>query len=481
MSIPLLSLLTTSAHAFCGHYVGGVSDELYSRASEVAIVRQDGRTTMTFKNEYDGTAANFGLLLPVPMVLSEDDVQVVDGAVIDRLRGYTEPRQVEYYCDTSSGGSGGFTSTGTSTNYSAADSGTVVVLDDFLVGSYEIVILSAEQSTGLLNWLADNGYATSFDSRTLLQEYIDLGSYFMAAKVSLDAPVEGFLEPLQIGYDYPGFGLPVRLGTLNSGGCDQDLIVYTVTESQDGLVKISNLPEVTIPDDCLWSDTDFSSFDAFYEYQVATVMDAQPGPAFVVEYGWNAGSCDPCTPSPLSDSDVQALGFVGSVYNSYTTRLHLRYDPDQVVTDLLLEATGSTESVQQRYIVREPGFENQYPVCNRGWVQEPLDCDGNPVSPGGPGPYLTGPLPPPPAVETNCPLPDFDPPTSDPGTTDSVTDSVTDTVTDGATGTDGAADGESPQEAKGGCGCGDSAGSGALSGMVLALGIMRIRRGYPAS
>jgi hypothetical protein len=468
----LWGLLAGSAHAFCGHYVGGVSDELYSRASEIAIVHQDGRTTMTFKNEYEGNAAAFGLLVPVPVVLSEENVAVVDGALIDRLRLYTEPRQVEYFCDdytwwssSSSGGGSGY-----SVDYSYPGTSTVEVLDQFLVGNYEIVILSAEQSTGLLAWLDENGYATSPDSRTLLQDYIDRGSYFMAAKVALDAPTAGFLEPLQVNYEYPGFGLPIRLGTLNSGGCDQDLIVYLLTELEDGLVSISNVPEVTLPDDCLWSDTDFTSFDAFYEYQMATVMDAQPGPAYVTEYGWSSGGCDPCPSTPLDDSDVQELGFVGSSSGVYTTRLHLRYDPDQVFTDLVFDETHTTPSIQQRYIVREPHLENQYPVCLRGWVQDPVDCDGNPVAPGGPGPYTTDPLPPPPPPETNCPLPEFDPPSGEGETTDS-----TQTADPLDAPEDPSADEPEAEVAKEGCGC-QGAPLGGAASLVLAAVLLARRR-----
>jgi hypothetical protein len=99
----VLSLLVASAHAFCGHYVGSVDDELYNHAAKVYVVRQGIRTTLTLKNEYDGDASSFALLLPVPQVLHEEDVTTVDPEVLDRVDTYTAPRLVEYYCQNDTG------------------------------------------------------------------------------------------------------------------------------------------------------------------------------------------------------------------------------------------------------------------------------------------------------------------------------------------------------------------------------------------
>ena len=96
----VLALAMAWAHGFCGTYVGGTTDELYNRASEVAIVKQGSRTTLTFKNAYEGDAAAFTLLVPVPEILHESDVRVADDDLLLRLREYAEPRQVSYSCAT---------------------------------------------------------------------------------------------------------------------------------------------------------------------------------------------------------------------------------------------------------------------------------------------------------------------------------------------------------------------------------------------
>jgi hypothetical protein len=415
---------------------------------------------MTFMNQIQGNASSFAVLIPVPQILGPEDVKTADESLFAHLRDYTEPRLVEYQCQstwTSSTFSGGSGSWYYSTTSTGGTGSTVDVITNVLVGSYEVVVLSAEQSTGLIDWLNANGYATSSVGKDLLQDYIDSGSYFFAAKVALGATPDdpGYLEPLQVSYDYPGFGLPIRLGTLNSGGCDQDLVLYFLTDASDGRVSIDTYPEVSVQDDCIWDPADFASLDTLYEYEFSTVMDAQPGPAWITEYGWPSGSCDPCTTTTLSQEDATGLGYQGNVYDSYTTRLHLRYDPAQVTQELTFSTHHDSSTTQQRFIQADAAQYANYPVCVRGWKQDPTDCDGNPVAPGGPGPYLEGALPPPPPPQTNCPLFPNDPV---PGTSTTTPAATSDTMGIGA-----------PDEAKGGCGCDAGAGGGSLGAMLLAL------------
>ncbi len=362
MSIVLMaSLLANPAHAFCGTYMGSADSQLFSGASQVAMVRQGKHTTLTLANDYEGDLTDFALVIPVPTVLSEADVDVVDSELFQVLDQYSAPRRVAYSCDSGwayEDGGGGFWGCGNkeyALTADAADTGssgedaTVQVEDHFSVGNFEIVILSATESGDLIGWLSGNGYQVPLEAEDLLTEYIDGGSYFLAAKVSLDAQADAdgvWLRPLQLRYDSDVWSLPVRLGTVNSPG-SQDLIVYTLTDPGDGAAGVANYPEVTVEDECVWGTAD-DDFGGWYEDRFAEAMASEARAAWLVEYSWNTDGCDPCTREPPTSQDLQDLGFEG--HGAWLTRLHLRYAPEAVDQDLTLYASGITDNSQIRYV-----------------------------------------------------------------------------------------------------------------------------------
>lgn len=376
MILALLSL-TTPAHAFCGTYVGQAGAELYNAASQVAIVRQGTRTTLTLANEYEGDATAFALLVPVPQILGPDDVTTVDPALFTRLDAYSAPRLVTYTCedfnvdydsaDTASDGGGG--------RGEDAD-GSVTVEAEFQAGEYDIVILSAEESDGLLTWLDDNGYGVDETAATVLGEYIDAGAYFFAAKVALDRLPEGssYLSPLRFSYEAEVFGLPIRLGTLNSPGY-QDLILYAVNDYASGAVGVGNYPEATLEDECMWKPDVWPTFAEFYAAQFGTAMASTDGASWVREYAWGGGGCDPCAGTPPGDTDLAAIGFSGTSTEAFFTRLHMRYGPGDADQDLALYLSNDPTFGQIRYIQYDERLEEHFPVCGEGWIEDGGTCD----------------------------------------------------------------------------------------------------------
>ena len=390
----LLSLLVaTPAHAFCGAYASSAGTDIYNNVSEVAVVRQGNRTTLSVSNDVEGAAGSgFAMLIPVPEVLSEDDVHVLDPGDFGVLDAYTRPRLVEYTCDdfaphyddpceqryandlaaeADGGGDGG----------GGDDGWDVDVEAEFVVGEYEIVILSAEESTALIGWLHDEGYQISGATEDMVQEYLDGGAYFFAAKVSADAELgDGdTLSPLQFSYDSEVFSLPIRIGTAASKGV-QDLIVYAVTDYADGGVGISNYPEMSLPDECMLDSTFQTDWGgdlgAYYLDQFNGAYEAEAGADWMLEYGWGNGHCDPCTGDQPDEQKLANLGFDFEImeYGYYISRLHMRYSPEEATQDVVFYTTGRTDQEQVRYIDYVYELESQFEVCGVGWVSEPGTC-----------------------------------------------------------------------------------------------------------
>ena len=86
-----------TALAFCGFYVTKADTTLFNRASKVVLVRDGDRTVVTMANDFQGDPTEFAVVIPVPTLLTRDQIHVGDQAVIDHLDAYTAPRLVEYF------------------------------------------------------------------------------------------------------------------------------------------------------------------------------------------------------------------------------------------------------------------------------------------------------------------------------------------------------------------------------------------------
>lgn len=368
--LSLLLALSHPAHAFCGTYVGQAGADLYNSASQLAFVRQGTTTTLTLANDYAGSVTDFALVIPVPQVLSAEDVTTVDSALFAELDRYSGPRLVSYTCEDFAPDTGWWDDSAApqEDGGSGESSDSVTIEAEFSAGEYHFVVLSAEESGSLLTWLDDHGYAVSTDAETLLQEYIDAGSYFLAAQVQLEQipPDSSFLSPIRIRYEASTLSLPIRLGTLNAQGA-QDLIIYGINDVDQGELLISNYPQVSVEDECMLSESASADFSAAWLANVDAAFDGQAG--WILEYAWAPYHCDPCPDGEaLSDQVLQDLGYNGTGFDAMFTRLHVRYTPEQATEDLSLYASGVYDQTQVRYITYNHDLESLFPICGVGMV-----------------------------------------------------------------------------------------------------------------
>lgn len=391
-----LLLALSPAHAFCGTFVGGAGSNLTNHTSQVVMVREDNLTTLTLAADYQGSASDFAIVIPVPEVLDPADVRVVSADLIRRLDQYSTPRAVKYTCDDvfssqqdysvltagcAVGAGFGCASSGmaldsiSAIGESADDS--VTVENEFQVADYQIAVLSAEESGDLFGWLGRNGYALPEGGEAILQSYIDAGTYFMAVKVltdpSSDAPT--YLPPLQFSYEAESMSLPIRIGTISAEG-QQEVIIYAITEQYD--VGISNYPELRVDDECMFE----GNLTDYYKEKLDTLTANQAG--WIKEHSWDMGqSCDPCTGTdPFTVEEMGELGFAGADTGHYgsflghLTRLRVRYTAEQAKADLSLYETGQMGVAEQtRFIRYNEELEFLYPVCDVGFIEEnPGQC-----------------------------------------------------------------------------------------------------------
>ena len=362
--------------AFCGFYVAKADTDLYNQASQVVIARDGQRTVLTMANDYQGEVKDFAMVVPVPVILKEEQVNVGEPQIIKRLDDFSAPRLVEYFdpdpCQVY------LLEENTAVFKSApeararqdivGDSLGVTVEEQFTVGEYDIVILSAKESDGLETWLIQNGYKIPTGASTLLQPYIKQNLKFFVAKVNLEEfDQTGFqkLRPISMAYESPKFMLPIRLGMINAQG-DQDLIIYLL--SPKGQIELTNYRTVKVPSDVEIPEFVQQEFPNFYTSMFQKSYVKENKQVAFLEYAWDMASCDPCSAQPLNQEELKQAGVFWLNprirNNVFITRLHVRYNRDKFPEDLIFQETGNRQLFQGRYVIRHP-FREQI-SCDAG-------------------------------------------------------------------------------------------------------------------
>jgi hypothetical protein len=357
---------------FCGFYCAKADAKLFNQASQVVLVRDGDRTVLTMVNDFQGSAKEFALVVPVPTFLKREQIHVGDKALVDHLDAYSAPRLVEYFdqdpCQMRALTEAVAAKAAPMLMRQAARdeirnrSLGVTIEASYTVGEYDILILSAQQSAGLETWLRENGYKIPAGASEVLASYLKQNMRFFVAKVNVKEQTKlGFtyLRPLQIAFESPKFMLPLRLGMVNANG-PQDLIVYTLTRK--GRVETTNYRTVKLPSDMDLPVylKDRGEFAKFYKAMFSRQVAKHDARVVFTEYAWDMRWCDPCAADPLTATELRNLGVfwqdtAGSQPpNVYLTRLHVRYDAAHFPEDLVFQETPDRSNFQGRFVLRHP-------------------------------------------------------------------------------------------------------------------------------
>jgi hypothetical protein len=382
----LAAMLGHEAAAFCGFYVSKADGSLKNKTSQVILVRDGNRNVITMYNDFKGNLKDFAMVVPVPVVLNKADIKVVDQQIFNTLNDYSAPRLVEYYdqnpCqpyvveDKMTAMPQMLMESTVSRNKQDSEKDFGVKIEaKYLVGEYDILILSAKESSGLKTWLNENGYKIPAGADEVLEPYIKSNLKFFVVKVNEEEKKKvpgNFLRPLQISFSSPKFMLPIRLGMANADG-DQDMIVYAF--SKKGRIECTNYRTQSLPTGNkvpLFVKNNFGNFYAnLFQHQWSKEGKALT----MLEYAWDVSpknyvKCDPCVSTAPSTQDLVQAGvwWINRDWNDYSdvdgeedysdnvyfTRLHVRYNRNKFPQDLMFQVTPNTENYQARYVITHP-------------------------------------------------------------------------------------------------------------------------------
>ncbi len=396
LSIAALTL-AINGFTFCGFYVAKADTKLFNKTSQVIIVRNGEKSTITMSSDFAGDVKDFAMVVPVPVVLEQKDIRVVERILFDKLDNYSAPRLVEYYdqdpCyeprytrkDYAYPSAAGLSAEDKSVDtVTEKDNYKVTIEAKYSVGEYDILILSAKESTGLEAWLTDNGYKIPEGAKEVLDPYIKSNMKFFVCKVNLDnysAAGNVPLRPLQISFRSPKFMLPIRLGMANADGA-QDMIVYAY--SKVGRIETTNYRTVPVPTGQKVPLFVQGEFGEFYRDLYNRAWKRESKDAVFLEYAWEVSPmqnlfCDPCVGDPPMVTELKEVGVDwleskgqdyhtgGNVYDGkvYFTRLHVTYARNTFPQDLMFQETPNKQTFQARYVLTHPASGSDF-SCDKG-------------------------------------------------------------------------------------------------------------------
>lgn len=204
-----------------------------NQAGEQIIFRRDGdMVTAVILIQYAGEADDFSWVLPVPGI---PEFSVGNDQVFSELELATRPQfnleVVGSDCPQEFDFFGGFASPPLlAADESFRDDDSVTILQELVVGPFEIVVVTSDDAEALATWLADNDYDLTDRGQELIAPYVAEGLNFVAMRLRQDQGV-GDLQPLIVEYTSPQPMIPIRL-TAVAADPDMGVLVWLLGESR---------------------------------------------------------------------------------------------------------------------------------------------------------------------------------------------------------------------------------------------------------
>jgi MYXO-CTERM domain-containing protein len=232
LSLAASASLWASAAFPCGApYGAGVNVDPHQ---DIILTHKAGNETYAFQPTFCGDAKDFGLILPVPSLLTGAPA-LGDDKAFTAVVDISKPTVVaKTECKNRGvGGSDG-------TDAGSFGGGTTVVASG-RVGFLDWTQLKADSETSFTTWLDANGYAYDPAAKTTFASYVSKGWYFVAFKINQGAPTGTdncrALGPIQLSFPTEKPVIPSRIATAGQTlGSMFSWRVFAITDAAAGQI-----------------------------------------------------------------------------------------------------------------------------------------------------------------------------------------------------------------------------------------------------
>jgi MYXO-CTERM domain-containing protein len=166
----------------CGGAFG--YDYTISPAQSIVVGYRDGIETYIFNPSFCGKASDFGLILPVPGLLSQTPALHKKQLYTDLADIAAPTINTTSICSTSYHGPGRGVPAGTG---GSGSNGGTTVIQKGTVGVFDYALLQADSTESFTDWLDNNGFPYEDSAEAVFEHYVENRWYFVAFKVSTGA------------------------------------------------------------------------------------------------------------------------------------------------------------------------------------------------------------------------------------------------------------------------------------------------------
>lgn len=290
-------------------------------------VNDDETVTSLIEIAYQGEAADFSWILPIPEAIDAEALQVPENGelVFDELHDLTDvrfvsPPRTACVNDIRSRAASDDSAT------ESADSG-VEIFASGEVGPFGFDVIGSSDPAALVTWLRDNNYRVDQSMEPLIDVYVEDEFAFVAMRL-LDGETADSIAPIEITYPGTQPMIPIRL-TAVAAFPQMPVFVWILADEQA-------VPENYEHFEIATEEITFRSFGPpDYPFQVQTRADAVGGQGFITEFAGPANSLNITNPYTSSQAEAQP----------YLTRLATYLDPEEMTVDPIFTFDGSLDDV----------------------------------------------------------------------------------------------------------------------------------------
>lgn len=248
---------------------------------------------------YTGDPSEFAWVLPVHAASVK--VQLAHDEFIAALDAYSAPTIV----GPPQSGGGGFGCGSAASAYGPDNNGGVQVINQEVVGPYEVATLRSTDANALENWLSSHGYEIPASVQPTIAAYVSGGFDFIALRL---LPGQGVaaMQPVRVVTSGADPTLPLRMVAAGVG-TDVSILLYVISEGRFEAANFNN------------TQVDFSKLEwnkntnqSNYDTLVKTAMSSGDGRNFTVEFAGHLFSND-FLGSPGFKQDFTSLYYQGAV------------------------------------------------------------------------------------------------------------------------------------------------------------------------
>jgi hypothetical protein len=279
--------LTPSRAEACGCFAPPDPSVPVVQAGErIVFAHQDGKIIAHIQVQYQGSAQEFGWLLPLP---AEPEMKLGVEELFTAIENATQPkyRLTRITGDSCEWGNGRGNTNSPSAGFDNSESdpsppqepGLTIIRGS--VGPFDYAKIQADQKEKMFQWLSDNRFFVPANTENVVDQYINADAWFLALKLRKGEDV-GDLQPVVVEYESD---LPMIPIVLTSVAANPDMGIQVFVLGDHRAIP-RNFRHTVLNDEHIdW----FTAGQNYNEVVIKAVDEAKDHHSFITEY---AGSSD---------------------------------------------------------------------------------------------------------------------------------------------------------------------------------------------